>query len=147
LIGARRSIYRIIWARIHKGEIKVKLNVMFVIAAVLLVLIGLASFLAPASLVGANPSAAFNAKITGVIAFSFGVMAWLVRNAEPSKTRNSIVVAFILMFALWAVVSLYGVCLTDMPTHSISWIPALIQALLAIGFFVTGRPGMSKGGS
>jgi hypothetical protein len=124
-----------------------KLNVMFVIAAVVLVLIGLASFFAPASLVGAGPSAAFNAKISGVIAFSFGVMAWLVRNAEPSSTRDSIVVGFILMFVLWAAVSIYGVFLTDMPTHSISWIPALIQALLAIGFYVAGRPGMSGAAS
>ena len=124
-----------------------KLNVMFVIAAVVLVLIGLASFFAPASLVGASVSAAFNAKITGVIAFSFGVMAWLVRNAEPSKTRDSVVVGFILMFALWALVSLYGVFLTEMPTHSISWIPALIQALIAVGFFVAGKPGMSGAAS
>ena len=123
-----------------------KLNVMFVIAAVLLILVGLASFFAPPSLVGAGVSAAFNAKISGVIAFSLGVMAWLVRNAEPSKTRDSVVVGFILLFALWTVVSIYGVFLIELPTHSISWIPALIQALLAIGFFVTGRPGMSKGG-
>jgi hypothetical protein len=124
-----------------------KLNVMFTIAAIVLILMGIVSFFAPLALTGTGPSAAFSAKILGVVSLSLGVMAWLVRNAEPSKTRNSIVVAFILMFALWAVVSLYGVFLTDMPTHSISWIPALIQALLAIGFFVTGRPGMSKGGS
>jgi hypothetical protein len=70
----------------------------------------------------------------------------LLRNAEPSKTRDSVVAGFILLFVLWAAVSVYGVFLVDLPTRSISWIPALIQALLAIGFFVAGRPGMSAGG-
>jgi hypothetical protein len=124
-----------------------KLSVMFVIAAVLLVLTGLASIFAPPSLVGAGASAAFNGKIAGAIELSLGVMAWLVRNAEPSKTRDSVVVGFILLFALWTVVSIYGVFLVDLPTHSISWIPALIQALVAIGFFATGRPGMAGAAS
>jgi len=120
---------------------------MFVIAAVVLVLLGLVSFFAPSSLVGTDATAAFSAKVSGAVLFSLGVMAWLLRNAEPSKTRDSVVVGFILLFALWALVSLYGVFLTAMPTHSISWIPALIQALLAIGFFVSGRPGMSTAGA
>jgi len=122
---------------------------MFVIAAVVLVLLGLVSFFAPSALVGTDATAAFSAKVSGAVLFSLGVMAWLLRNAEPSKTRDSVVVGFILLFALWAIVSLYGVFLTALPTHSISWIPALIQALLAIGFFVAGRPGMStaKAGS
>jgi hypothetical protein len=71
-------------------------------------------------------------------------MAWLVRNAEPSKTRDSVVLGYTLLFALWAAVSVYGSFLIDMPSHTISWGPALIQALIAIGFIVAGRAGMVK---
>ncbi len=124
-----------------------KLNVMFTIAAVVMILFAILSFFAPPALRGTDPSAAFSAKIIGVVLLSLGVMAWLVRNAEPSKTRDSVVLGYTLLFALWAAVSVYGSFLVDMPTHNISWGPALIQALLAIGFFMAGRASMSKSGS
>jgi hypothetical protein len=124
-----------------------KLNVMFTIAAIVLILMGIVSFFAPLALTGTGPSAAFSAKILGVVSLSLGVMAWLVRNAEPSKTRDSVVLGYTLLFALWAAVSVYGSFLVDMPTHTISWGPALIQALLAIGFFAAGRAGMSRSAS
>ena len=128
-----------------------KLSVMFVIAAILLTLIGIASILvpvvAPAALVGAavlDATGAFNVMLSGVGQLSLGVIAWLVRNAEASKTRDSVVVGYTFLFALWAAISLYGVTLSEMPSHNISWLPALIQALLAVGFFVAGRSSMSK---
>ena len=120
-----------------------KLNVMFTIAAIVMILMGLLSFFAPPALRGTDPSAAFSTKIVGVISLSLGVMAWLLRNAEASKTRDSVVLGYTLLFALWAAVSLYGVFLVDMPAHNIPWGPALIQALLAIGFFMAGRASMS----
>jgi hypothetical protein len=73
-------------------------------------------------------------------------MAWLVRNAEASKTRDSVVLGYTILFALLAVVSVYGSFL-DMPTASISWVPALIWALLAVGFFMAGKASMSKSAS
>jgi len=82
----------------------------------------------------------------GVGFLALGVIAWLVRNAEASKTRDSVVLGYTFLFALWAVVGVYGSFL-DMPTHSISWLPALIQALLAVGFVVAGRSSMSKSAS
>ena len=122
-----------------------KLNVMFTIAAIILILFGLGSlFAGPAVLGTTDATAGFESKIAGVTYLSFGVMAWLVRNAEASKTRDSVVLGFTLLFALWAVVSVYGFFLTDMPSHGISWGPALIQALLAVGLFVAGRASMSK---
>ena len=120
---------------------------MFTIAAIALVLFAILSFFAPPALAGTDPSATFSAKIIGVILLSLGVIAWLVRNDGPSKTRDSVVLGYTLLFVLWAAVSVYGSFLVDMPTHNISWGPALIQALLAIGFFVAGRAGMSKSGS
>jgi hypothetical protein len=121
-----------------------KLNVMFTIAAIVMVLFAILSFFAPPALAGTDPSATFSAKIIGVVLLSLGVMAWLVRNDGPSKTRDSVVLGYTLLFALWAAVSVYGSFLVDMPSHTISWGPALIQALLAIGFFVAGRASMSK---
>jgi len=120
-----------------------KLNVMFTIATIVLILFGILSFFAPPSLVGTDPSAAFSTKVIGVVCISLGVMAWLVRHAEPSKTRDSVILGYTLLFGLWAVVSAYGSFLVDMPTHTISWGPALIQTLLTIGFFMAGRASMS----
>ena len=121
-----------------------KLNVIFTIAAIFLILVGLLGIFAPASLVGYDVSASFNSKLASVAYLSFGVLAWLVRNAEPSKTRSSVVTGYIVLFILWTAVSIYGCFLVDMPTHKISWIPALIQALLAIGFIAAGRAEKKK---
>ena len=120
-----------------------KLNVVFTIAAIVMILMGLLSFFAPPVLAGTDPTAAFSAKINGVVLLSLGVLAWLVRNDGPSKTRDSVVLGYTLLFALWAAVSVYGSFLVDMPSHNISWGPALIQALLAIGFFMAGKASMS----
>ena len=124
-----------------------KLNVMFTIAAVLLILIGILSLFAPPAMFGTTDvAAAFSGKLGGVSWLSLGVIAWLVRNAEASKTRDSVVLGYTILFALLAVVSVYGSFL-DMPTASISWVPALIWALLAVGFFMAGKASMSKGAS
>lgn len=125
-----------------------KLNTMFTIAAIVLVLFALSSIYVPPALMGTiDPSMAFSAKIMGVIMSALGVMAWLVRNDGPSKTRDSVVLGYTLLFALWACVSTYGIFLVDMPSHNISWGPALIQALLAIGFFMAGKASMSTSAS
>jgi hypothetical protein len=120
-----------------------KLNVMFTIAAIVLILFGLLSFFAPPTLAGFDPTAAFSVKINGVILLALGVLAWLVRNDGPSKTRDSVVLGYTLLFALWMCVSIYGIFLVDMPSHNISWIPALIQVLITVGFFMAGKASMS----
>jgi hypothetical protein len=123
-----------------------KLSVMFTIAAVLLVLVGLVSIFGSSAMLGtADVTAAFEGKLGGVAWLSLGVMAWLVRNAEASKTRDSVVLGYTLLFGLWTLVSIYGSFLVDMPSHNISWVPALIQALLTIGFFMAGRSSMAGG--
>ena len=124
-----------------------KLNTMFTIAAIVMILMGALSFFAPPALRGSDPLMAFSGKIMGVVFLALGVLAWLVRNDGPSKTRDSVVLGYTLLFALWAVISTYGIFLVDMPSHNISWGPALIQALLAIGFFMAGKANMSASAS
>ena len=128
-----------------------KLNVMFVIAAVVLILISLLSLLAPLApaAFGVIDAAQYFSILVGAVAWlSLGVIAWLVRNAEASKTRDSLVLGYTLLFGLWAVVSLVGQFgqFGALPSHSASWVIALIQALIAAGFFVAGRSSMSKSG-
>ena len=62
-----------------------KLNVMFTITAIVLILLGLLSFFAPPALAGTDPTAGFSAKINGVVCLALGVMAWLVRNDDLQK--------------------------------------------------------------
>jgi hypothetical protein len=124
-----------------------KLNTMFTIAAIVMILFGLLSFFAPPALTGLDPTAAFSTKINGVVFLALGVLAWLVRNDGPTKTRDSVVLGYTLLFALWMCVSIYGIFLVDMPSHNISWIPALIQALIAVGFFMAGKASMSASAS
>jgi hypothetical protein len=122
-----------------------KVSTMFLIAAIFLLLMGLVSFIFPSlpAFGITDPSAAFGAMIVGVALVSLGLIAWLVRNAEASKTRDSLVLGYTFLFALWALVSAYGSFL-PMPNSGISWLPALIQALVAVGFFMAGRSSMAK---
>jgi len=118
---------------------------MFTIAAILLFLFGIVTFLAPVlpSVAATDATGMFLAMILGAALVSFGFIAWQVRNAEASKTRDSLVLGYTLFFVLWAAISLYGMSL-DMPNANMSWLPALLQALVAAGFFMAGRAGMTK---
>ena len=129
-----------------------RLNVMFIIAAIYLILVAIGSFLAPlapAMFGDLDVSSAFVLKVMGVSLLSLALIAWLVRNAEASKTRDSVVLGYTLLFALWAVLSLYGqfVLPATEPASQNSWVQAVIQGLIAVGFFVAGRSSMSKSAS
>ncbi|MBM3126004.1 MAG: hypothetical protein FJZ87_13180 [Chloroflexi bacterium] len=124
-----------------------KLNVMFTIAALYGIVIGLFSLIAPAAasagtLTEGMPGMLFmTARFFGVSYIGLGLIAWLVRNAEPSKTRDSVTLGLTVFFALHALTSLYGQFTdTSVSTH---WVMATVQALIAVGFFVAGRASMS----
>ena len=123
-----------------------KLNVMFIIAAVYGIGTGLLNLLAPGS--GAGDAVANDSSIAfmmmrflGVSSIGLGLIAWLVRNAEPSKARDGVTLGLTVFFALHALTSLYGQFTdTSVSTH---WVMATVQALIAVGFFVAGRASMS----
>lgn len=125
-----------------------KLNVVFTVAAIVMVLLGLAQMLAPAGMLAAagmetSPSSDFlmTIRFAGVEMLGLGLIAWFVRNADASKARDGVVLGFTIYFALHALTSLYGQ-FTD-TTTTLHWVAATIQILFAIGFFMAGRASMS----
>ena len=123
---------------------KVKVNVMFTIAAVYGIVLGLPSlFFAPqiATIGGlpASSGAFMTLRFLGVEAFGLGLIAFLIRNAEPKIEGDAVTMVtlgFTIYFALHALTSLYGQ-FTDTST-SMHWIMATIQGLIAVGFFMAG---------
>lgn len=119
-----------------------KLNVMLVIAAIYWILNGLLGLLAPVSMFGITTSAStplflvMTMKFWGVASLALGIIAWEVRNAEPSKTRDAVFLGSIFYFVLEAPVSLYGYWVDPGSPHVAF---AVIEALIAVGLFLTYR--------
>ena len=129
-----------------------KLNVVFTIAGVLMIVLGLAALLFPAAMMASVSNVGvvstgylMSLRFGGVEMLGLGLIAWLVRNADASKARDGVTLGFTIYFALHALTSLYGQ-FTD-TTTSAHWVAATIQALLAIGFFMAGRVSMSTSAS
>lgn len=124
-----------------------KLSVMFTIAAVYGFLTGLSGLLFPQQILAAGgmsdvPAGMLMvARFMGVANIGLALIAWLVRNAEASTTRDAVSMGFFVFFTLHALTSLYGQ-FTDTST-SMHWVMATLQALIAVGFFIAGRAGMS----
>jgi hypothetical protein len=125
-----------------------KLNSVFTIAAILMVILGLAQLLAPATMITgagmqASPSPAFimTVRFAGVEFFGLGLIAWLVRNTEASRARDAVTLGFTIYFALHALTSLYGQLTTI--SSPAGWVAVAIQGLLTVGFVMTGRTSMS----
>ena len=78
-----------------------KLNLVFTVAAILMVVLGLAQLLAPGAMLaaaysGGTPSTGFlmTIRFTGVEMFGLGLIAWFVRNTEASKARDGVTLGF-----------------------------------------------------
>jgi len=127
----------------------VKLNVMFTIAAVYGILLGLFLWLAPSAGFAAGGLAAVTlpaslfmiVRFVGVEELGLGIIAWLVRNTDASKARDAVALGFMLYFALHGLTSLYG-AFTDTSTSG-HWFMAILQGLIAVGFFIARRASMS----
>jgi hypothetical protein len=124
-----------------------KLNVMFIIAAVYGIARGLFELLAPATasagtLTDSMPGMLFMiVRFWGVAYIGLGLTAWLVRNSEASQARDGVTLGLSVFFALHALTSLYGQFTdTSVSTH---WVMAIVQGLIAVGFFMAGKASMS----
>ena len=123
-----------------------KLSVMFIIAAVYGLLIGLPLLFGPSSMATAagltgSPGMLMTLRYMGVANIGLGLIAWLVRNSEPSGARDGASMGFFIFFALSALTSLYAQ-FTEAAMVS-NWIYVVVQALIAVGFFAAGKANMS----
>ncbi len=125
-----------------------KLNVMFTIAAVYGIALGLFELIAPAAASAGTLSASSPGMLSMIVRFwgvsyiGLGLIAWFVRNADASKARDGVTLGFAIFFALHALTSLYGQFTdTSVSTH---WIMAIVQGLIAVGFFMAGRASMAE---
>ncbi len=114
-----------------------KPKVMFIIAAIYGLLVGIPSIVSPQAMesmvnIQLSPTMLMTMRFLGVAEFGLGLIAWLVRNAESSKTRNALVLGYTIYFALHALTSLYGQ-FTDTEVH-VHWVMVIVQGLIAIGF-------------
>lgn len=124
-----------------------KLNVMFTGAAFFLTLIGILSLLAPAfpALAETDANGNFGIMGGGASTLSLGIIAWLVRNVEASKMRDSVVLGYTILFALFALVSFYGQFFVEGGDGS--WVNGLVWILFTVAFFMAGKSSMSKSAS
>ena len=124
-----------------------RLNILFVISAIYLALVGLGFLFAPTALmfgtVGPEASAALIANLRGPASLfiAIALLNWLARNAEASKTRDAIVLSNIVGFALAGVLDVIAVVGTGAP--SIELVSAIINFVLVVAFFWLGRASMS----
>jgi hypothetical protein len=143
-----RGNYSIRYLEISNRRIKMKLflKVMLIIAAIyhfMNVLVGLVppEWMGMAIPASTLPYLLMTMKFWGVASLPLGLIAWLVRNAEPSKTRDAVVLSMTLFFVVEAPVSAYGHFIDPGSPHLIF---AFVEALIAVGFIIVGKASMSK---
>lgn len=124
---------------------KLNLKVMLVIAAVYHIMnffVGLlpAEWMGVAIPAATLPYLLMTKLFWGVASLPLGIIAWLVRNAEPSKTRDAVVLGMTIFFVVEAPVSAYGYLVDPGSPHLIF---AVIEGLIAVGFFIAGRSSMA----
>jgi hypothetical protein len=122
---------------------KLKLKWALSLGAIYMALVGVGHLLAPVAMsAGVVPADAS----TGLVAFlrhysaifiAVAVMDWLVRDAQPSESRNAIVVANLLLFGLAAALDLFAVV---GGTGIVGLVPAAINLVMA-ALFVWARRG------
>ena len=126
---------------------KINLKVMFIIGAIYWFLNGIGALVGPVSMFGVTLDAStpmflvMAMRFWGVANLALGLLAWLVRNADASKSRDAIVLAFTFFFVLQAPVSVYAYFVDPGSPHLVF---AAVEALIAVGFFLAGRASMAK---
>ena len=123
-----------------------KLNVLLIISAIFMALLGLGFTFAPQAIgIGAVPAEASAALIAylrdfGSTFIGIAVLNWMARNAEASTARNAIVLANIAGFGLTGVLQVWGVF---SGARQLDPVLAVIDLLFAAAFFWAGKMSMS----
>jgi hypothetical protein len=119
-----------------------KLNVILIISAVYMALIGIGHLFAPVAMsAGAVPVDASSGLIGflrhySALFIAIAVMNWMARNSEVSTARNAIVLANILVFGLGAILDVAAVI---SGAGAVGLVPATINLVIATAFFWAGR--------
>jgi hypothetical protein len=126
---------------------KIKLNVMFTISAIILLFLGLGltfmtSFIHGMIGLDANPASLHFAKAVGGALLGFAAMAWFARSSGPSQARNALVWGFILFFMLTSIEYLRALLAGTL--QPIGWLAAGMWILLLIFMGLAGRSSMSE---
>jgi hypothetical protein len=121
------------------------LKTLFSLYAFVALFFCLGLFLFPAfwiALYGAIPDAQATVllRLVGALLGGLAVMAWTGRNAEPSKSRNAMVLGLTVLNGLAALASAWG-ALSGVYNY-FAWGPVATFALCAAGFFLVGRASM-----
>src|SRR4051812_41453519 len=123
-----------------------RLNILFVISAIYLALIGLGFLFAPLGsmfgTVGPEASAALIATLRGPASLfiALALLNWLARNAEASKTRDAIVLANIVGFSVAGILDVIAVVGAGAPSTEV--VPPPINFFVVVAFFLRGGGNM-----
>jgi len=114
-----------------------KLNILLAIYAVVAAGFCVGLLIAPAfwiTLYGAkaDPQAVVLLRLTGALCGGIGVMAWAGRNAEPSRSRDAMILGLVVANALAAFVAVAGALAGVY--NQFAWKPVLTFGAFAISF-------------
>ena len=126
-----------------------KLNVLFIITAIVAIVFGVAFVIIPTqlySLYGIESGAWLNymGQLFGAALIGLGLIAWLARNAADSDSRKAIILAFFIADGIGFVIALFGQ-LNEI-LGSLGWLTVAIYLLITIGFgyFQFSKPSSSE---
>ena len=124
-----------------------KPNVLLIIAAIYMALLGLAFIFIPQMIgVGAVPTDASAAliaylRVFGSTFIAIGVLNWAARKAEPSTPLNAILLANTVGFGLAALLDLWGALSGG---RQLAWVFVVIHLLFTVAFILLRRMSMAS---
>lgn len=125
-----------------------KINVLLSINSIIALIYCVGLLLVPTfwiGLYGANPDmqATLLLRLVGALFGGIAVMCWFGRNAEPSKSREAMVLGLTVLNGFAGIVSVFAVF--SGVYNQFAWGPVIVFGLLTFGFLSSGRNSMSIG--
>jgi hypothetical protein len=123
-----------------------KLKAVLTASAIYLGVLGLGFMLLPQQIgidavpADASPALIAYLRVFGGPCLGIAVLNWMARNAEPSATRNAIVLANIVGFGCVALMDVWGVF--GGGARAVAKLFLVIHVLMTVGFIVAGRASM-----
>ena len=114
-----------------------KLKTLLVINAILLVLFGFPSILAPEALakpygVTLDPVAKHNVQTLGAYYLGLAVLSWMARKVTDSNALRAILLAFFISYSIATIIGIID--LLSVPWNALGWSNIVLYLLLISGF-------------